>query len=95
MCRRIGFGVAVAVCLAIVVQTVASAAPLAKSFGKIRTYYVTADEIEWDYAPTGVDHMTGRPFEGFSKLQTERGPNRINTNRPLGARMNPWNGGAK
>jgi hypothetical protein len=40
--------------------------------GKVRTYYVAADEVEWDYAPEGIDHMTGKPFEGYAKLHTER-----------------------
>ena len=79
MVRRIGFGVVVGACLAMILQTAASAATLANRSGKVRTYYIAADEIEWDYAPTGIDHMTGRPFEGFSKLQTEQGPNRIGT----------------
>jgi manganese oxidase len=47
--------------------------------GKVRTYYVAADEVEWDYAPHGIDHMTGKPFEGFAKVHTERGPHRIGT----------------
>jgi manganese oxidase len=47
--------------------------------GKIRTYYVAADEVEWNYAPENVDHMTGKPFEGYAKLHTERGPHRIGT----------------
>jgi FtsP/CotA-like multicopper oxidase with cupredoxin domain len=62
-----------------VVQTAALAASSAKPSGKVRTYYIAADEVEWDYAPTGIDHMTGKPFEGYTKLQTERGPNRIGT----------------
>ncbi len=47
--------------------------------GKVRTYYVAADEVEWDYAPEGIDHMTGKPFEGYAKVHTERGPHRIGT----------------
>jgi FtsP/CotA-like multicopper oxidase with cupredoxin domain len=27
-----------------------------------RLYYVAADEVPWDYAPLGRDHMMGRPF---------------------------------
>src|SRR5260370_28393434 len=30
----------------------------------VRTYYVAADELEWNYAPEGVDHMTGKPLQG-------------------------------
>jgi len=33
------------------------------SSGKTRMYYVSADEVEWDYAPHNMDHMTGKPFD--------------------------------
>ena len=46
---------------------------------KVRTYYVAADEVEWDYAPGGVNKMMGMKFEGNSKVFTERGPHRIGT----------------
>ena len=45
--------------------------------GKVRTYYVAADEVDWDYAPSGIDQMTGKPFEGMAKFFMERGPHRI------------------
>lgn len=45
--------------------------------GQVRSYYIAADELAWDYAPSGIDHMSGRPFEGWGRLFTERGPNRI------------------
>jgi len=44
---------------------------------KVRTYYVAADEVEWDYAPSGIDHMTSEPFDRYSRIWVERGPNRI------------------
>ena len=44
---------------------------------KVRTYYVAADEVEWDYAPGGVNKMMGMKFEGYSKVFVERGPHRI------------------
>jgi hypothetical protein len=43
----------------------------------VRTYYVAADEVEWDYAPGGVNRMMGMKFEGNSSVFTERGPHRI------------------
>jgi hephaestin len=46
---------------------------------RVRTYYVAADELEWNYAPEGVDHMTGKPFAGYAKVHTESGPHRIGT----------------
>src|SRR5512142_1423336 len=45
----------------------------------VHTYYVAADEVEWNYAPLGTDRMMGMEFSGFSKLYTERGPHRIGT----------------
>ena len=47
--------------------------------GKIHTYYVAADEVEWDYAPSGLDQMTGKAFGGIAKSFTERGAHRIGT----------------
>ena len=45
--------------------------------GKVRTYYVAADELDWDYAPSGIDQMMGMPFEGMAKFFMEHGPHRI------------------
>ncbi|MEP7326087.1 MAG: multicopper oxidase domain-containing protein [Gemmatimonadota bacterium] len=30
--------------------------------GKVRTYFIAADEVTWDYAPGGRDEVAGRPF---------------------------------
>ena len=49
------------------------------SESRVRTYYVAADEVDWDYAPGGVNKMMGMKFEGYSTLFTERGPHRIGT----------------
>ena len=46
---------------------------------KLRMYYIAADEVDWDYAPGGVNKMMGMKFEGFSTIFTERGPHRIGT----------------
>jgi FtsP/CotA-like multicopper oxidase with cupredoxin domain len=45
--------------------------------GQVRTYYVAAEEVDWDYAPLGIDVTTGEPFEGMSAAYTEPGPNQI------------------
>ncbi|HLX83424.1 MAG TPA: multicopper oxidase domain-containing protein [Terriglobales bacterium] len=47
------------------------------SGSKVRTYYVAADEVDWDYAPGGVNKMMGMKFDGYSKVFVERGPHRI------------------
>lgn len=45
--------------------------------GRVRTYYVAAEEVEWDYAPLGIDMNTGKPFEGAAAAYTQPGPNHI------------------
>jgi hypothetical protein len=40
---------------------------------KINTYYVAADEVEWNYAPSGINKMMGMKFEGYETVFTERG----------------------
>ena len=47
--------------------------------GTIRTYYIAAVETEWNYVPASMDLMTGKPFEGETKIWTERGKDRIGT----------------
>ena len=45
----------------------------------VRTYYVAAEEVDWDYAPLGMDMTTtpGKPFEGKSAAYTQPGPTHI------------------
>jgi len=45
--------------------------------GVERTYYIAAEETEWDYAPLGIDMMTGEKFAGTSAAYTQPGPNHI------------------
>jgi FtsP/CotA-like multicopper oxidase with cupredoxin domain len=45
--------------------------------GKIRTYYLAAVETDWDYAPSGMDMMTGTEFHGQTKIWTEHTKDRI------------------
>src|SRR5689334_2713007 len=42
-----------------------------------RTYYVAADEVNWDYAPSGRDEMMGHPFDDVEIPYVEPGPHRI------------------
>jgi FtsP/CotA-like multicopper oxidase with cupredoxin domain len=48
-----------------------------KTAGKTRTYYVAADEVNWNYAPTGRDEGMGMPFDEIAQLYTVPGPHRI------------------
>ena len=52
------------------------AAPAAHA-GKTRTYYVAADEVNWDYAPSGRDEAMGMPFDAIAKGFTETSANHI------------------
>ena len=45
--------------------------------GHVRTYYIAAEETEWDYAPLGIDMTTGKPFTGTAVAYTQPGPNHI------------------
>jgi hephaestin len=42
-----------------------------------RTYYVAADELEWDYAPSGMNQITGLPFDDEANVFVASGPDRI------------------
>jgi hephaestin len=44
---------------------------------RVHTYYIAAEETDWDYAPIGVDMMTGKPFEGTAAAYTQPGPDHI------------------
>ena len=52
-----------------------SAAPAQEA--KTRTYYVAADEVQWDYAPSGRDEAMGMPFDAIAKGYTETSANHI------------------
>ncbi len=41
------------------------------------TYYVAAEEVAWDYAPSGADGVTGKPFAGNAVLVATSGHHRI------------------
>jgi FtsP/CotA-like multicopper oxidase with cupredoxin domain len=41
--------------------------------GTTRVYYIAADEVVWDYAPTGRNQMEGRPFNEVERTFMEPG----------------------
>ncbi len=45
--------------------------------GRTRTYYIAADEVVWDYAPTGTNLSEGRPFNDVERPWMEPGPHVI------------------
>ena len=34
-------------------------------FGVTRTYYIAADEVVWNFAPSGIDQIHNAPFNSF------------------------------
>ncbi len=56
------------------VSASASSTPPGGSTGQTRTYYITADEVTWDYAPGGINQITGRPFGDAESLWVASGP---------------------
>lgn len=42
-----------------------------------RTYYIAVDEVEWDYAPTNSNQITGEPFDDTANVFVQNGPDRI------------------
>src|SRR4051794_13041369 len=55
---------------------VAAGAPVACT-GKIRTYYIAADEVAWDYAPSGMNLISGAPFDATANVFVAPGPDRV------------------
>src|SRR5574341_406594 len=45
--------------------------------GVTRTYYIAADEVQWDYAPSGYNQITGQPFDDVANVFVQNGPERI------------------
>lgn len=47
--------------------------------GVTRTYYIAADEVKWNYAPSGINQITGKPLsdDDTTALYTQNGVDRI------------------
>ena len=45
--------------------------------GHVREYFIAAEEELWDYAPTGMNQMSGMPFTEEEDVFVGRGPDRI------------------
>ena len=45
--------------------------------GRERDYFIAADEVKWNYAPLGVNAITGKPFDDVADTYVKAGPDRI------------------
>jgi hephaestin len=59
--------------LAVAAWATLSTAPSARTI----TYFVAADEVTWDYAPSGTDKIRNAPFEGPAAFAMTSAPDRI------------------
>ena len=75
--RVVRLAIVAALSLLLLASAWASDAKAGSSLGKVHTYYIAADEVEWDYAPSGLNKMMGMKFEGYPNVFIEQGPHRI------------------
>jgi len=76
--RRNGMTAIMAVVISLCAACAASTdASQSASQGTVRTYYIAADEVNWDYVPTGIDQVTGKPLNADEAPDQTRGPLRI------------------
>ena len=65
--------------VALLLLAAATAAAQPSRTGKTRIYYIAADEVMWNYAPSGADVISGKPFAGPQNVWTRRGPTTVGT----------------
>jgi hephaestin len=54
-----------------------SAAHRGGASSRTHTYYIAADEVVWDYAPSGTDQIKGQPFDATERHFVEAGPHSV------------------
>src|SRR5262245_32253212 len=42
--------------------------------GVTRTYYIAAEDVTWDFAPTGVNQISGTPFANYTGALAAENP---------------------
>jgi len=65
----------VAICL--MALGIAGDTAAASADGQVRTYYIAADEVTWNYAPTGMDQVAGGPFDAMQRPYAVRDAHHI------------------
>src|SRR5579862_4676902 len=63
--------------LSVAFASACAVSPAVSGGDQTRTYYIAADEVDWNYAPSGRDQAMGMPFMGVAKAIMEHGPHRI------------------
>ena len=55
----------------------AALVPAAEETGTVRTFYIAADEVEWNFAPVGHNGATGEPFGDAENTYLGSEPDRV------------------
>lgn len=61
----------------IVVLGCVPSASRGQTTAQTRTYFIAADEVTWDYAPGGINQITGKPFGDAESFWVASGPRQI------------------
>jgi hypothetical protein len=56
--------------------------PEKQESGKTRTYYIATDPVNWDYAPRGINEISGKPFNEDEAVFVDRSKHRIGKSYP-------------
>jgi manganese oxidase len=56
---------------------ISTAGPGEPATGTTRTYYIAADEVDWDYAPLDYNNITGLPWGEEENVFVQQGSDRI------------------
>ena len=76
--RRVSFALLFLGFLLWPMKKLAGSDPSAKTpQGTTRTYFIAADEIEWNYTPEGKDVMMSHSFDAYARVFAEHAPDRI------------------
>jgi FtsP/CotA-like multicopper oxidase with cupredoxin domain len=76
--KRFGALIALTATAAATVAAIALPGGNATASSKVtRTYYVAADKVAWDYAPSGKNEITGEAFGDAENIFVGSGPDRI------------------
>jgi manganese oxidase len=67
------FSIGLVACVVLLLTGCAAVTPGAH----VRTYYIAADEVNWNYCPMGLNETMGRPFDAYERTFTQRTPHRI------------------
>ncbi|MGC1984204.1 MAG: multicopper oxidase domain-containing protein, partial [Candidatus Cybelea sp.] len=57
-----------------------SSTSVVRADGQVRTYYIAADEVTWNYAPVGIDEVTGKPFDAMERPYAVQDSHHIGSN---------------